>query len=717
MSYSNDWSISGTSAISSLKDCYQWNGEKRLYDFGMLRLKDDVTTDSRNISVLTANVPLYVQGTSIISGGSNHGKFSYYSIPNYLVANKNLCALGTPNTGTTEDSYNFSSLSYGGGTVTNAKNWRYRLYPSIISFLENFSDFSRSSYSISDVTKFDHGYFGTSTQWIAQVVDEPSNDRFIVASCSAKVVNNTSDSGVNIRWVRNYGGDPDYVEWEATFNFAFDVSTQNFIFTNLSGSTFSDDGLRNGLFWLNSFEFSRTSHSSGSSSEQIGPSDVGVELVSEVDQTSTLWLRGSLYLPYYLSVWSNWNMSISANVSAISNSIKARTTNTLQFNVPATTYDDSSIRSLNFGYSGHSFSDVKYNQNSWKIQLGRALGIGSVNTQYYCFGDTSGWYSLNSPSRSDYKCPFILSREPALIFEPSIDSRNRNSTCYRVYKGPFAANVQNTGGTITFFAYIYGNPEQVSLTLSSDSGTTSTMLSNGGRIYWDGVSHGQVTDGCLVYEEPGATWGYWEGFGSVVNLAPIHGANPWGSVGGIYVESTGSSSTDSYYYYIDFPRGFITSYSGYRINNFIRTNISDTVSSSAVRENVYSTEIQYDDVQYIEVTAVGIDGNTKTMTYGSLPGSPTFRQTTIGGGSNVRFGWNPPSGYTIYGIMTLIVSIDGVQSTYTDSSAVSISSYHYKQYVVMTPTGDRDVECLYSELRWGGDADHLDYVATWGTRP
>ena len=122
MSYSNDWSISGTSAISSLKDCYQWNGEKRLYDFGMLRLKDDVTTDSRNMNILTSNVHLYVQGTSIVSGGSNNGKFAYYSIPNYLVTNKNLCALGIPSIGTAEDNYNFSSLSYGSGTVTNAKN-------------------------------------------------------------------------------------------------------------------------------------------------------------------------------------------------------------------------------------------------------------------------------------------------------------------------------------------------------------------------------------------------------------------------------------------------------------------------------------------------------------------------------------------------------------------------------------------------------------------
>ena len=30
MSYSNDWSISGITGLTSLKDCYQWDGEKRL---------------------------------------------------------------------------------------------------------------------------------------------------------------------------------------------------------------------------------------------------------------------------------------------------------------------------------------------------------------------------------------------------------------------------------------------------------------------------------------------------------------------------------------------------------------------------------------------------------------------------------------------------------------------------------------------------------------
>lgn len=727
MSYSNDWSISGTSAISSLKDCYQWNEEKRIYKFPLPTLLDGTESGRTGHQIIisdSTNIPINIVNGSLVNKHRYGGSMRYYAIPGYLIQGKNIQALGDYTGTDNEEKYNHTSMTYNTSlSPSTRKNWQFLDYfATVIPFLDCFSQYqtiiSPSSIVVTNRIVYDNSSI---PEWVVQ----PLYSQDTIIDCLVASYEHTSAPAITTKFrvdLHQSWGDPldteeyyTYRDWEWKGDV---IAGDVYYFSCVNQTSSVNAPLTNQLFYKQ-----------------------GCAFYGSMDRTdSTLYMLslysfpdgGYVYVDYFLFYlrfdltiqrWLPWYTQ-----NAWSN-IPSRYSYQLGFN----NYADDNNNNLCFNITGSCTVPFNYPRYNWDIYLDydgpgdvyiHSSYLGRVRVPGSEYVDDPYWYLLDyKPSDNftfnmcDLQSVVVLSTGPVLSFKKQYDSRNNNSVCYKVYYSSFVADISNTGGTITLFAYIYGNPEQISLTLSSDSGTTSTLLSNGGRIYWDGVSHGQVTDGCLVYEGPGDTWGSWQGFGSVVNLAPVHGVNPWNNVGGIYFESTGGSSTDSDIYYIDFPRGFITSYSGYRINNYIRTNISDTISSSAVREDVYSTENQYNDLQYIEVTAVGVDGNTKTMTYGSIPSSPTFRQTTIGGGSNVRFGWNPPSGSTIYGIMTLIVSIDGVQSTYTDSSAVSISSYHYKQYVVSTPTGDRDVECLYSELRWGGDANHLDYVATWGTRP
>ena len=119
MSYSNNWSISGITGLTSLKDCYQWNGAKRLYNFGMLRLKDGDLNQDNEVWVDSEIFP-------------NSTLIQYYSIPKFFITNKNVSGVGYGLPNTEEDSYKYSDdIDYPNNSNDNLKNWGFKQYPNI----------------------------------------------------------------------------------------------------------------------------------------------------------------------------------------------------------------------------------------------------------------------------------------------------------------------------------------------------------------------------------------------------------------------------------------------------------------------------------------------------------------------------------------------------------------------------------------------------------
>lgn len=119
MSYSNDWSVTDITGITTLKDCYKWNGTARLNTVpGLLRL-ENYKNDTNAIEI-----------NSDIFPGST--KIQYYDIPKYFINNKSICSVGYADPATENNAYNYSSpVEYPGATKTNLDIWGFKWYPNI----------------------------------------------------------------------------------------------------------------------------------------------------------------------------------------------------------------------------------------------------------------------------------------------------------------------------------------------------------------------------------------------------------------------------------------------------------------------------------------------------------------------------------------------------------------------------------------------------------
>lgn len=680
MSYSNDWHISGVSGLTSLKDCYQWNGVKRLHDFGMLRLRDDdVIKGTNSISVITSKFPLYVNSNNVITNSTNHGKSYYYKIPHFLIQNKNLCAIGTPTFSDTENAYNSSQLDYVGSSASNAKNWRFRLYPSILSFAENFSHLSRDNCSISSVRLFDYGYYEASGKWVGQVKDDPSNTRFLIASYSS-VIDGGSDSYANVRWDRTSESTSpatDWEEWTATFYFYYNVSSTSISFTDLTQATFSNDYLRDAIFWKNNFYF--TDFDSGYGEGKIKPSAQADFVGSKTTQESSLIVNGFCWLPYYTSIIDGLQTSISCGVRP--NGINAGLSNTITLNFHTSNVYDSVISTLTFSASGSRWSSADYDTDNYKIRL--HMQYGPFAGRIYSFGSMSSWYNLNW-TNSSYTCPIILSNEPALIFERLTDSRNNDSYCYKVYQGADVANVSNTGGSIQVYFYIDDAVESRTLILNSDSGTASTQLSNGGHVYWYGPSSGQVVDGCIVYEQPGATSGSWEGFGPHVKLysQPFIPTYYSASAGGGMYRYFGWRGSNNFTLY-----GKLTNYINIdgRIAKYEDSSAHSFTYSSPIYDSVrvqdpisgdeHTATLVYSELQW----GYSSDQLSYTQTRGTLPIKTLVITSENNGLGTLTYSWNGTS-TTVQaenGNVTIVLNGEDLPQTFTITNVSPKEGYGY----------------------------------------
>lgn len=680
MSYSNNWSVSGITGLTSLKDCYQWNGTKRLYNFGMLRLKDDdVIKSTNNIAVITTKFPLYVNSSSVITNSTNYGKSYYYRIPHFLIQNKNLCAIGTPTFSDTENAYNSSELNYIDGSASNAKNWRFRLYPSILSFAENFSHLLRDNCSISSVRLFDYGYYESSGKWVSQVKDTPSSTRFLIASYSS-VIDGISDSYANIHWDRTSSSTSpatDWEEWTATFYFYYSISSTPIYFTDLTQATFSNDALRDAIFWKNNFSF--TDFDSGYGEGKMKPSAQADFVGSKTTQESSLIVNGYCWLPYYTSIIGELQTSISCQVQA--NALGAGLRNTITLNFRTSSIHDSAISTLRFSASGSRWSSADYDTDNYKIRL--HMQYGPFYGTIYSFGSMSSWYNLNW-TNSNYTCPIILSNEPALIFERLTDSRNNDSYCYKVYQGADVANVSNTGGSIQVYFYIDDVVESRTLTLNSDNETTSVQLSNGGRVHWDGPSHGQATDGCIVYEQPGATWGSWEGFGPHVRLysQPFTPTYYSTSAGGGMYRYFGWRGSNNFTLY-----GKLTNYINIdgRISKYEDSSVSGFTYSSPIYDSVrvqdpisgdeHTATLVYSELQW----GYSTDQLLYTQTRGTLPIKTVAITSENNGLGALTYSWNGTS-TTVQaenGNVTIILDGADLPQTFTITNVSPKEGYGY----------------------------------------
>ena len=598
MSYSNNWSISGVSCISSLKECYKWNGTNRLYNVGMLRLKDDKDIGDNVTFPSNNQMPLYISNNSITTNNKNTvTQMRYMCIPKFLITNKNMCGIGDEN-GSTNDPFKFNTLTYMyTHSPSEIDTFGFTLYPTIISFMDSFSDFDVDPIFTSECAKDDYGYYDKRDnvpRWVAQVTDTPDDNHFLIASYhhslrgvySSDPINSLNDDlyRVSINWdTTSIYHHYNIVALREVKLRRANSPISSISWKNFNGTSVNQYRLTNMLFWQKENCAFETADQTRSVSFSASVGSVSRDFYL-YDKPSC-----SISLPCYLPYYKNDNP---INALSCESSLTYRRVNTSyyvksKFEVKVKIRCDEAAGwyyckqyfrggdSTSYSYSNDymqwlHFSewtrvkDVPQDEEPQWLQfwptssLREFIYIGSPSQPYNGAGmlhwlpdngstyaviidhpadydQSDPWLEVTKASYREYTCPVVLSTEPALCFKRVKDSRNGNTYAYQVYRGSEIATVENTGGTIRFHVFVQGNAELVTLRLSSNTGSTSTALSRG-RIYWDGPQHGQVTDGCIVYEQPNATWGSWEGFSPAVNLCPV-------SSGDINLNSEYSSST------------------------------------------------------------------------------------------------------------------------------------------------------------------------------
>ena len=154
MAYNNNWSITEIAGISDLRDSYQWQGNKRLWDWILLRRIDDYSSTNagrygtviKNTTPSNDTLPYLVSDTAVQKSSHIYGGgIRYYAIPGFLANGQNIIAIGNVYSAalSTESAYNHKTMTWGDATKTpsNIKNWGYSdWYPTIINGAESFSE-------------------------------------------------------------------------------------------------------------------------------------------------------------------------------------------------------------------------------------------------------------------------------------------------------------------------------------------------------------------------------------------------------------------------------------------------------------------------------------------------------------------------------------------------------------------------------------------------
>ena len=154
MAYSNDWSITEIAGISDLRDSYQWKGDRRLWDWVLLRRINNYSSSNagrtgsviKNTTPSNDTLPYLVSDTAVQKSSHIYGGgIRYYAIPGFLANGQNIIAIGNVSSASlsTESAYNHKTMTWGDATKTpsNIKNWGYSdWYPTIINGAESFSE-------------------------------------------------------------------------------------------------------------------------------------------------------------------------------------------------------------------------------------------------------------------------------------------------------------------------------------------------------------------------------------------------------------------------------------------------------------------------------------------------------------------------------------------------------------------------------------------------
>jgi len=171
MAYNNNWSITEIAGISDLRDSYQWNGEKRLWKWLLLRRINNYSSSNAgrtgtvisNTTPSANSIPQAMTDTAIQKSATRYGGgIRYYAIPGFLANGQNIIALGGANVehAAREQAYNHVSMTWDNARISPSeiKNWSYfnlHQYPTILLECENFSiDSLDPLFSVSNIEDF-----------------------------------------------------------------------------------------------------------------------------------------------------------------------------------------------------------------------------------------------------------------------------------------------------------------------------------------------------------------------------------------------------------------------------------------------------------------------------------------------------------------------------------------------------------------------------------
>ena len=541
MSYSNDWSISGISGLTSLKDCYQWNGEKRLNNFIFLRRHSVEPQGQTGTSIIYSNpgyIPVAMKNNGDLSLVRRQGgKWGHYIIPGFLIGNDNIEALGCFSTNWSNESNGFhhNQMHYYDTTYSpsTAKNWRYLgYYPIIISYLENFSH--DNSYALTDLPSIYHTDDNKIAYWTGTTGD---------SSC---IIQSTDTIfGIVLYRYHHYGFEIDQsLSVTSSNTFASNILTAHRTY-DVKGSysatisqithwiDFNNDIVLSNVSDMLFFKSTDYYSFDEISSEMSTIKDIMINRNPyKITAKTDIEVKGAVnverFIPWYTT--SSWSVNIPSSITGEQNiDIPSLVMSGADCKININTTSQIKLPIL-FSANKYIYSSLNID-DSWTTQTSsdyigvayKSIGPVLADLKYYYQLDDSNHFDIFQPSTSFFSCPVVLTKSSqTLIFQPQWDQRI-NGWGYRVYVGSFSASYDRTGGTISFKVFTPNGPENVTLSITDDSDGDSTLISTGGRIWWDGINHTAGKPGCLSYQQDPTdyTLSHWENFGLSVDLKPI----------------------------------------------------------------------------------------------------------------------------------------------------------------------------------------------------
>lgn len=537
MSFSNDWSISGVTGMTSLKDAYQWNGVKRLHTLGAIRLSTVIPTDTYtdtahgapttyplvDYGIGAQKMPLRLDDAD--SGGvqilidNNSARMRYFTIPGYRINNKAISGVGEIYANEYENAYNFTpALMYGrslGTQYNNAKNWNFIEYPTFLHYMCHYVD------TLQDPSVWQFHEF-PDTSGIFTSDDSRRSATAIYVEKDAAVdklffaYQECSSYDVDFLIEPRGHGDPFFNlvpgSWFFTYQFLFSWEDEVHFRKKSALSPYTSSRLKD-LF------FKRT----------VANTDIVRGPITNngnyqtVQYFARLGVSGYLYTPYMLSprttsvniTFTEAAATVDPNATSFMISLSGPVylpikTNIVQNARQFMSIDDPSgllswYELSDSGGSatieGHSIYFDTHVDVDWADIGGTAqfsnFDVGEkwgTTPESYNNSSSRPWFQHNSGARY-YESMFILAPEPVLNFHTQLISIIPLKYSYNVYFGSEKATAANTKGSFTFKAFFYNtstsNWDLKTVTMTKIEGYTYSTYDPGSnyacylRFYWE----------------------------------------------------------------------------------------------------------------------------------------------------------------------------------------------------------------------------------------